>query len=64
MKLRMRLLNAAKNGDALIGAKNEFGQRYVIDFEMEHEGKTAQIRSAWIIETDLETPRFITCYVI
>jgi len=61
--LRSLLLEAACNCDAELGELNEFGQRYIIDFEVSHEGRRAIVRSAWIIDTGMENPRLISCYV-
>jgi hypothetical protein len=62
--LRERLLEIARREECLIGRKTDYGQRYVIDFELTHAGKTAQVRSAWIIRRGEEFPRLVTCYVI
>ena len=63
-ELRQALLLAAKNGNAAIGTSNDYGTRYIIDFEVKREVKTATVRSIWIVGTDAIPPRFITCYVL
>jgi hypothetical protein len=64
-ELRSALLYAAETGDALSTDADAFGQRYVIDFELlRANGRRARIRSAWIVRSDEETPRFVTCYVL
>ncbi len=62
--LRQNLLNIAKSEDCWMGRKTDYGQRYVIDFELTREGKTARVRSAWIIRKGEDFPRLVTCYVI
>jgi hypothetical protein len=63
--LRDALLKAIQAEDAIIGEKNEFGQRYRIDFEMTGpNGKTATVRSGWIVRFDEDFPRLATVYVI
>ncbi len=62
--LRQKLLNIAKSEDCQMGRETDYGQRYVIDFELTREGKTAQVRSAWIIRKGEDFPRLVTCYVI
>jgi hypothetical protein len=62
--LRQKLLNIAKNEGCRMGRKTDYGQRYVIDFELTREGKTARVRSAWIIRKGEGFPRLVTCYVI
>jgi len=62
--LRQKLLNIAKSEDCRMGRETDYGQRYVIDFELTREGKTARVRSAWIIRKGDDFPRLVTCYVI
>lgn len=57
------LRNAAETGDAAIGKADEYGRRYVIDFELAGPNGTATVRSAWIIRIDEEVPRLVTCYI-
>ena len=62
--LRQKLLDVAKDEDCRMGRKSDYGQRYVIDFGLSREGKTARVRSAWIIRMGEDFPRLVTCYVI
>ena len=62
--LRQKLLNIAKSEGCRTGKSTDYGQRYVIDFELIREGKTARLRSAWIIRKGEDFPRLVTCYVI
>jgi hypothetical protein len=62
--LRNDLLHAAKTAEAVLGIADEYGVRYIIDFELEHSGRTSKVRSGWIIRTDEDVPRFTTCYVL
>ena len=43
---------------------DEYGQRYVLDFEMSTAVGTATIRSAWIVPVRQDVLRFMTCYVL
>ena len=36
---------------------------YVLDFSIEGESGAVAIRTAWIVETDKDFPRLVTCYV-
>jgi hypothetical protein len=56
------LLQAVKTHDAQLGRRDEYGQRYIVDFMLQWRGRQAMIRSAWIIEHDSDTPRLTTCY--
>ncbi len=60
--LRLALLEAVKMTDAVIGKADRFGQRYTVDFRYEWQGRSAIVRSGWIIEYDSAVPRLATCY--
>ena len=62
--LQAALLEAVKTIEATVGKLDEYGQRYMVDFEFERQGKRAGIRSAWIIDKNSEIPRLITCLII
>lgn len=62
-KLRARLLEIAASDDAVVGELDLYGQRYTIDFEIETETRSAELRSSWIILRSETTPRLTTCYV-
>jgi hypothetical protein len=61
-ELRDALLQAIQANDAQLGRRDDYGQRYTVDFLLEWGGRQALIRSGWIIEHDSDTPRLITCY--
>jgi hypothetical protein len=61
--LRRALLDAALSDNAVPGHGDAFGQRYVIDFEMNGPRGIVMIRSAWIVRHDEDFPRFVTCFV-
>jgi hypothetical protein len=63
-ELRATLLNAARERNALPGASDTYGDRYIIDFELTRSGKAAKIRSSWIVLTGESAPRFVTCFVL
>ena len=62
--LRTALLKAVRDQMAIPTKRNAYGQKYIIDFEMNHSGKTAKVRSAWIVRSDENFPRLVTCYVL
>jgi Domain of unknown function (DUF6883) len=62
--LRDKLLDITKSEDCQPGRKTDYGQRYLIEFELSHEEKSARVRSIWIIRTGENFPRLVTCYVI
>jgi hypothetical protein len=63
-ELRTILLQVVMTHDAEIGEMDEHGQRYRIDFMLTWQGKQAMIRTVWIIRTDEDFPRLVTCYPI
>jgi hypothetical protein len=62
--LRDALLKAVREYEAELGLKDNYGQRYQVDFSLEWRGRQAVIRSAWIIETGISYPRLTSCYVL
>ena len=60
--LQIALLEAVKNVDCVVGKFDRFGQRYTVDFLFKWQGKSAIIRSGWIIEHNSDIPRLTTCY--
>lgn len=63
-ELKVALLEAVTKNDAVPEKRNQYGQKYVIDFPMTREEKTAIIHSVWIVRTQENFPRLVTCYVL
>ena len=57
------LRRAVETGDATEGVSDEYGRRYVVDFEFEGPRGPVTVRSAWIVRTGEELPRLVTCYI-
>lgn len=62
--LRIELLRAAVEDDAVVSERDVYGARYVIDFELARGHRRARIRSAWIILQGESAPRLTSCYVL
>lgn len=63
--LQQALLDAARNEEAVTTERDNYGQRYLIDFTMSGPaGQQGMIRSGWIIRCGEDFPRLITCYVL
>jgi hypothetical protein len=64
--LRRALLDAAQERQAelLETDADEFGRRYVLDFEMTSAVGTATVRSAWIVLAGQDVLRLASCYVL
>ncbi|MFN0137726.1 MAG: DUF6883 domain-containing protein [Phycisphaerae bacterium] len=61
--LRTALERAASEMEAELGEKDEFGQRYVIEFKLMRGVRSATVLSAWIVRTGELQPRLTTCFV-
>jgi hypothetical protein len=61
---REAILSAALSGEADLAQEDEFGKRYVLDFEMKTGARTATVRSGWIVRRGEDVPRFTTCFVL
>lgn len=62
-RLRAALLQAALMEEAIATDQDAFGQRYIVDFQMQGPLGTAIVRSAWIIRTGEQFPRLTSCYL-
>jgi hypothetical protein len=56
------LLRVVKTHEVQTGRRDDFGQRYTLDFTLEWQNRNATLRSGWIIEHNSEIPRLTTCY--
>lgn len=61
--LREWLLQAALSEEATPTEQDAFGQRYVIDVQVQGPLGMAFVRSAWIVRADEDFPRLTSCYV-
>jgi hypothetical protein len=59
-----QLLHAAREGSAVRGEADEYGDRYVIDFELIRGSRRAIVRSAWIVRRSEQIPRLTSCFVL
>jgi len=57
-------MDAALNGKVAFGASDQYGIRYIIDFELKRGERKALIRSCWITRSGEIVPRFVTCYIL
>jgi hypothetical protein len=42
---------------------DDHGERYIVRGEMTHKGKSAVVRSAWIVLSGEDFPRFVSAFV-
>jgi hypothetical protein len=62
--LRGALIQAAREGDAVPGGSDGYGERFTVDFELFRSDHRATIRSAWIILRGEVAPRLTSCFVL
>ena len=62
--LRTALSKAAVEGNAVASERDDYGQRYVLDFELAGPRGKATIRSSWIVLRGEDFPRMTSCYVL
>jgi hypothetical protein len=63
-KLRQAILSAVLSEDTIPTERDEYGQRFVVDFIMTGRGKQAKVRTSWIVRTGENDPRLTSCYVL
>ena len=63
-ELREVLLQAVKTSEAQVGQRDSYGQRYIVDFILDWQGKRAKIRSTWIIDPGSDVPRLTSTYIL
>lgn len=61
--LQRALLNAALEGNAQATERDDYGQRYVINFRISGPRGSATVRSCWIVLHGEDFPRMTSCYV-
>ena len=62
--LRGALLDAAREGDAVAGVSDQYGERFTVDWQLSRDDRRARIRSAWIVLRGQTTPRLTSCFVL
>lgn len=63
-EFRRALLSTAVSGEAVPAEEDEYGQRYMLDFQMSTEIGSATVRSGWIVRSGEDFPRFTSCWVL
>jgi hypothetical protein len=62
--LRDALLTAAQTYDARPAETIEYGQLYMLDFQMNGPAGEAMVRSGWIVRMAEDFPRLTSCFVL
>ena len=61
-ELSQILFEVIRTHEAQLGKRDEYGQRYTLDFTIEWQNKRSTLRSSWIIEYNIGVPRLTSCY--
>ena len=61
--LRRELLAALTKGGATELSADEYGLSWRLDVTLTRQGERAVIRTVWLVRTDENIPRFVTCWV-
>ena len=62
--LRNVLLEAAHSSEASPIAVDPWGTHWRLDATIRRQGKSAVVRTIWIVRTGESVPRFVTCWVL
>lgn len=62
-ELQAALLKAAASHNAQAAASDQFGDRYVLEFEIEGPQGKGIVRSIWIVRRGERAPRLTSCFV-
>jgi hypothetical protein len=62
-KLRDLILASIGTHEAALGASDEHGTRYKVDFQTQGLRDLVTIRTAWHIDAGETIPRLVSCYV-
>ncbi len=62
--LRQAILDAARREEATLGGEDQYGARYLLDFEMSGPSGRAWVRSIRIVLRSETFPRLTSCYVL
>ncbi len=62
--LRSAIIRAAIEQEVVSTGVDEYGSRFILDFEISVRERKAIIRISWIVRIGETCPRMITCYVL
>lgn len=63
-ELREEILRQVLVEEAFAGEEDDYGRRYVVEFEYRREGRCARIRTCWILKAGEGAPRLTSCFVL
>ena len=63
-ELRQAILSAVSIEDATPTERDEYGQRFIVDFVMVRQDRQTDVRTSWIVRSGEDYPRLTSCYVL
>jgi hypothetical protein len=63
-RLRDDLLEAARTEEAFQVMPDAWGTHWRLDATIARQGKSAVVKTIWIVRTGESAPRFVTCWVL
>ena len=63
-EFKQAILTAVTIEEATPTERDEYGQRFAVDFSMRRHGKEGIVRSTWIIRSSEDYPRLTSCYIL
>ena len=63
MVLKEAIYDAVFSNFAIFERENSFGELYRLDFTMTHAGKTATVRTGWVVLDSEDFARLTTCFI-
>lgn len=63
-ELKRLILASVPGTDCEVGAPDIYGERFLCDAEIRFRGRSATIRTAWIIRRSEDFPRLTTCFIL
>ena len=61
--LQSLIQSGVTTAETIQGFSDEYGERFTCDFDISYLGRSALIRTAWIIKRGEDFPRLTTCYI-
>jgi hypothetical protein len=62
--LRDVLLEAVRSGEAVQDGEDAWGTYWRVDASIGRQGRSAVVRTIWIVRIGESMPRFVTCWVL
>lgn len=61
--LEAAIRGAVISAEAIEGRSDSFGRQYLCDLRLARAGRTAIVRTIWLVRQGEVVPRLVTCYV-